>query len=279
MRADPVLAAVTLPVGDPRNPERVPLYFAAEGGLHYLRGNAAPYFALTYTSHRSGHPRQLESGGAGHERIAEVFPGRFDDLAALHLSTIDGVPMHAEANGWYWMAGALGGAGEQYHGGNADRQHWRDVDGVRTFDGYRHSTPDECLATFADHARITVEEAAALRDELRDEHANNPDGWTAARATLALRLDDMRPRWKAEALAAIERHGLRVYGDPWTPPTDPAGALIEEAAAGDPGEANEPPLHAAAVLTGGNVPAHYDGAYPRLSCCGGPVELVEAVQR
>lgn len=47
----------------------------------------------------------------------------------------------------------------------------------------------------------------------------------------------------------------------------------------DPGEANEPPLHAAAVLTGGSIPAHYAGAYPRLSCCGGPVQLVEAVQR
>jgi hypothetical protein len=28
------------------------------------------------------------------------------------------------------------------------------------------------------------------------------------------------PRWKAEADACIARHGLRVYGDPWTPTTE-----------------------------------------------------------
>ena len=33
-------------------------------------------------------------------------------------------------------------------------------------------------------------------------------------------------------------------------------------------------MHAYAILTGGTVPAHVPGAYPRLSCCGGPVELV-----
>lgn len=33
--------------------------------------------------------------------------------------------------------------------------------------------------------------------------------------------------------------------------------------------------HAAATLTGGNIPAHEPGAYPPLSCCGGPVQLVD----
>lgn len=33
-------------------------------------------------------------------------------------------------------------------------------------------------------------------------------------------------------------------------------------------------LHPPATLTGGTVPAHVPGAYPRLSCCGGPVGLV-----
>lgn len=32
--------------------------------------------------------------------------------------------------------------------------------------------------------------------------------------------------------------------------------------------------HSSAILTGGQVPAHEPGAYPRLSCCGGGVELV-----
>lgn len=200
MRTDPILAARTLPAGT--DGYHVPLYFAVEGGLHYLKGNHVPYFSLTYTQHRSGHPNQCEGGGAGHDTIRQHFGARFDDLAALHLSDIDGVPMHAEPNGWYWLAGALpDGAGNRYHGGNS----------------YPARTPAECLAILADLLRVPLAEAERLRDEAVDEHDHNPDGWTAARATFALRLDDMRPRWKAEADAAIAAHGLRVYGDPWTP--------------------------------------------------------------
>ena len=36
-------------------------------------------------------------------------------------------------------------------------------------------------------------------------------------------------------------------------------------------------MHEYAILTGGTVPAHVPGAYPRLSCCGGPVQLVPVV--
>lgn len=53
---------------------------------------------------------------------------------------------------------------------------------------------------------------------------------------------------------------------------------VADAAEGDPGEANEPPMHPGASLTGGTIPAHYAGAYPNLSCCGGPVKLVEAAE-
>lgn len=214
MHNDPILAARSLPKGT--DGSRVPLTFRVEGGLHYLQGNSAPYFSLTYTEHRKGFPEQCQSGGAGHERILRYYP-RFADLAALHLSDIDGVPMHAEGNGWYWMAGALGGADERYHGGNGKTQHWK-PDGE--FDGYRESTRAECLAIFAKYVRISLDEANALRAECLDEYANNPDGWPAARAVMALRLDDMRPRWKAEADAAIAKHGLKVFGDKW--PTEAA---------------------------------------------------------
>lgn len=208
---EPILAARRLPAGT--DGYRVPLTFRVEGGLHFIAGNHAPYFTLTYSQFRAGMPNQCQSGGAGHAEILAYFP-RFADLAALHLSDIDGVPMHAESNGWYWLAGALGGAGEMYHGGNSARQQWR-PDG--TFDAYRESTPAECLAVFAGHCRITLADASALADECRDERTHNPDGWTAARAVWALRMDDMRPRWKAEADAAIAHHSLRVFGDPWPP--------------------------------------------------------------
>lgn len=197
MTEGPLLAVRSLPAGT--DGYRVPLDFRVEGGLHYLRGNTAPFFSLTYTQHRKGFPNQCYSGGAGHDTILRYFP-QFADLAALHLSDIDGVPMHAEANGWYWLAGALGGAGEQYHGGNS------------TFPPSRRP-----LEIFADHCRISLDEARAIRNECLDEFGNNPDRWTAARAVMTLRLNDMRPRWKAEAEAAIERHHLRVFGDQWPP--------------------------------------------------------------
>lgn len=205
MNREPILAARSLRAGT--DGYRVPLTFRVEGGLHYLRGNAAPYFSLTYTQHRKGFPNQCYSGGAGHDAILRYFP-RFADLAALHLSTIDGAPMHAEASGWYSLAGALGGAGETYHAGN----------------GSPAVTPAGCLARFAAHCRITLAEAEAIRAECSAEYANNPDGWPAVRATMALRLDDMRPRWRAEAAAAIARHNLRVFGDPWPPVPAPGDA-------------------------------------------------------
>lgn len=223
MTYEPILAARSLPAGT--DGYRVPLTFAVEGGLHYIRGNTAPYFSLTYTQHRKGFPEQCYAGGAGHDEIARHFGARFADLAALHMSDIDGVPMHAETNGWYWLAGALGGAGETYHGGN---------------NGQRLTEAD-CLRLFAKHCRISLGEADRIREECRDEYANNPDGWAAARAVMALRLDDMRPRWKAEAEAAIARHHLRVYGDPWpTPPVElprqPGEAMPRTAHDALPGE-------------------------------------------
>lgn len=216
----PVLAARSLPKG--WEGSRVPLTFRVEGGLHMIRGNRAPYFTLTYTQHRKGFPDQCYSGGAGHREILRHFP-RFADLAALHLADIDGVPMRAEANGWYQLAGALGGAGERFHGGNSDRQHWK-PDG--TFDGYRHSTPAECLQAFADHCRIPIEDAASIRAQV---HAAAVDvardvfpDWKYARTVWAALCEAMRPRWKAEAEAAIAAHHLTVYGDPW-PPVDALG--------------------------------------------------------
>jgi hypothetical protein len=200
MMHDPILAMRNRPAGT--DGWRVPLVFIVEGGLHYLRGNAAPHFSLTYTQHRRGFPNQCYSGGAGHDEILRLFP-RFADLAALHLSDIDGVPMHAEANGWYWLAGALGGAGERFHGGN---------------NGQPNVDP---LETFARHCRITLSGAATIRDAVSDEHANNPDGWVAGRAVWGLLMDDMRPRWKAEADAAIAHHNLRVFGDTWIAPKEP----------------------------------------------------------
>ena len=173
-------------------------------GLHYIRSNHAPYFSLTIKSgKRNGRD---EFGGADHETILRELP-ELADLAALHLSDIDGVPLHAEANGWYQLAGACGGFSEKYHAGNAES----------------YGRPKDPLGVFAAHCRITRDEARAIAAEVVAYDVEQREGvqWkdrvsgAQGRKRWAAICESFRPRWKAEADAAIAKYGLTVYGDPW----------------------------------------------------------------
>lgn len=246
MKFDPVLASKTLPV-DPDQGRRHPHTFIVKGGLHYLRGNDLPYFSLTYTEHRQGFPNQEESDGAGHKVILQHFP-QFADLATLHLSDIDGVPTGAEANGWYQLAGALGGFGEKYHAGNNKGNYplsasqldptklWRTTE-------YRYPTHEECLESFARHCRIRIKEAKQIRADVTASHEKvNDFGFftmvapdiTEVRARWAAICDGMRPRWQTEARSCILNHRLQVYGDPWEGdclPSSPPRSLPDDCTA------------------------------------------------
>lgn len=81
------------------------MHVRAEFGLQEFDGQA-PYFTVTgsvWNSQKQAlrKPEDPEMCGQVTEEILRAFPG-LADLVALHLSTIDGVPMHAEANAWYW---------------------------------------------------------------------------------------------------------------------------------------------------------------------------------
>lgn len=211
---DPVLASVTIP-GAGRTPAR---FLRALGGLHYLRGNSAPYFSLTMEGGRyntRAAREDIDSCGCNHEEILRRWP-RFADLAALHLSDINGEPMHAEANGVYHLAGADPSLFRQeYHAGNCGGLPSRE-------------TEETCRRRAREHFRITEDELSALfvrisaavtpiialhsRRLLPVEEIRN-----ASRAVVAAFVEEMRPRWKAEAEACIQKHGLKVYGDSWTP--------------------------------------------------------------
>src|SRR3990172_5771564 len=80
----------------------------AKYGLEYLNGNSDSYFTLTACFKGKGQ----EFGGCCHNEIVSAAPD-LKPFADLHLSDSSGVPMHAEENGWYWLAGSLGGLGEQ----------------------------------------------------------------------------------------------------------------------------------------------------------------------
>ncbi len=122
--------------------------------------------------------------GCMHEDAGRLWPA-VKPLIALHLSDANtGEPMHAEANGWYWLAGALGGLGEQYHGGS----------------GSDARTPEQCAAILADHLRIGPLSAHKLIREI--EHVViSPTPDNAPRKAFAAYVDAQRPRWQTDAEA------------------------------------------------------------------------------
>lgn len=187
----------------------------AYGGLHYIRGNQLPYFSLTGET--------KDSAGCIHETLLRKWP-ELGDLAALHLSDINGVPMHAAENGWYWLQGALPAYMQgEFHGGNSKGHHGGE---------YRAPTPDECLAILAEHLRINIDIAKLCALTAVEEYNKVPlyqrvylkEGVKAAKADFVAFCDSLKPMWANQAKACIAKHGLVVYGDTYTPTK--TGALV-----------------------------------------------------
>lgn len=151
-----------------------------EAGLHHLTGNARPYFSATgeiFIPKR----RDCECCGCIHDEIAKYWP-KLAPIIALHLSDDTGTPMHAEANGWYQLAGYFGGYGERYHAGNSTPM----------------KTPDECLTQFAEHVRISVEDARTFAGSIRCD-----DDPASSRRWFKMWIAKQADRWQAEATAGI----------------------------------------------------------------------------
>lgn len=192
-------------VASSAKPDDAPFRLRVVGGLNYLQGNALPHFSITGEVTEYGRKCEV---GCLHERITELFGDRFKELMALHLSDINGAPIYAEANGWYWLVGAL----PEY-------------------------AADESLAMFARHCRISFDEARQVADTVTEAAQHAPldiqrteiagasatgtgakmtaYDWKAGRRVFAEWIESQRPRWSKEAKAAIERFGLQVFGDPW----------------------------------------------------------------
>ena len=197
------------------------------GGLHYIRGNSAPYFTITADQYRKcGNGRWVEdSFGCLHELIERLWPGKFTDLIAMHLSHIDGEPTHSAENGWYFA-----------RGGTWFGARWLDADGPK------YGTP----ATFRDsvrsvmrHFRINRKQAIKLvalgRESVRqDRQRHAAADWDRLNAVpiasygprplvdggsykgeFMRRVATYTERFSEEAQACIDNHGLVVFGDKW----------------------------------------------------------------
>lgn len=158
--------------------------------LHKI-GDQQPYFSLQGEERNPRITRgdSVVACGCMHDELVRHWPD-LKELELLHLSTIDGVPMHAKANGWYWLAGVMGGLGEEYHGASGS-------------DG---RTPEQCLKIFCEHVRIQEREARELIRDIELIGKMSKD----ARAFFSNWIEQQKPRWKREADAAIARFGLEV---------------------------------------------------------------------
>lgn len=179
--SNPVLRQATIDYGGRR------AALTAFGGLHYIRGNTAPYFTLTGEVYIAGR-HDIEEGGCLHERLIDEWP-ELGPLAEIHGASMDGAPMYAEENGWFWLAGYLGV--------------------VTTY--IRDS--DDCLGAFARHIRVTRDEASRIASSIVLACVEGLDNAEALREEWGQRCESMRPRWATEAQNLVDAYGLHVFGD------------------------------------------------------------------
>lgn len=159
---------------DPKN------YIEATAILHKI-GNQKPYFSLTGRVVENG--RESVSG-AIHDEILKAFP-QLADIAALHLSDIDGKPLNSFENGKYWAG----------------------------FTKYQDANSKH----LADLWRINQDDAAGLLyDALNDKchEIEVETGEIVLEETLLKEFHDRQiQRWKQEADNVIKKYTLEIIAD------------------------------------------------------------------
>jgi len=193
---------------------------------YQLGGNRHPHFSVTADIYSPRWPESPFACGCLHEEALKFWP-KIKTIIDLHLSNADdGEPMHAVANGFYQLAGAVEGHfGERYHSGNSERHFpitpapetpWKNTE-------YRYPTKEEALVSCVEYLRAPLADIQLVRQQCQEaftqgaasvatspevssaaEEARTKAGNAAAKARFALFIDTLRPRWKAEAEAGLE---------------------------------------------------------------------------
>lgn len=127
------------------------------------------YFSITADEYE-GRKKEPICGGCIHDTIMEVAP-QYVDFISLHLSDIDGIPMHAVENGYYY---------------------------------YQHPSEYK-IEVLANHLRISTDETSALITKLHSIENN-----AARKLYFSDFVNNQLPRWKKQATALIEKYNLTI---------------------------------------------------------------------
>ena len=156
----------------------LPVVVLARAELVKLDGNDKPYFSITGEVYN---PRSRRCGGDGcimggaiHDVIVSYWP-HLQPLVNIHLSDIDGVPMHAAANAAYW----------------AGLTKYQPLD----------------VAALACHLRITADMAADMVAWVANFYGDNVEAFDAITTptmawAAAIEEYDLTTRWAVEASEA-----------------------------------------------------------------------------
>lgn len=134
-------------------------YFSVTGNIGYKDHRGNDHFKDS-----NGKYWKYECEGCIHDEILNSWPD-MADIVSLHLSDIDGIPMYALENGYFY---------------------------------YTESSHHQYLQK---HLRLNNDEYAAILARLDSYTGNKKD-------LFAVIVEELKPRWKAEANAVIEKYSL-----------------------------------------------------------------------
>lgn len=141
--------STTIPWTSPRGtPTTATL--TATAGLCHMDGNRRPYFSVTGDIRRRN-ANDIDAGGCIHDEILAHWPV-LAPVVALHLADDTGVPMHAVANGHYWLGLDT----------RSPRSSYDPPDDFETDEQGREWSP----VRFANTWRCTLDEARTIRADV-----------------------------------------------------------------------------------------------------------------
>lgn len=191
----------------------------------YTLGTQPPYFSITgeIVNNRKRGDNAIEACGCLHESILRTWPD-LAPLVAIHLSNADGVPMYAVEDARFWMGLTVDGGATNRRTRERRRtltQYGIDPERVEEMllaehdslvslmdpVGTYHREEEAPIEVDADGIRwvptyvanlwrITIDEARELRDQVKADGNDT--------AAIEFIVKSMKPRWAAEAAAAIE---------------------------------------------------------------------------